>query len=154
MCKYAQNGVSESGHSDACLEPWLINLSSHRALTKKRHIIDSRTVIWCADCSYTLHILKLCLRKQKEQNQNFHIQFSQLWERSTELWGYFKNIIIAKGVATNQKFCITLLSWLWSCSHALCAGHHCERPFFLIQTSEKRVKCICVHACGWNFCVS
>ena len=52
---------------DVCLEPKLIDLSSHAALTKKRKISDRRAVIWCADHSYILYSFRVMHDGKKEE---------------------------------------------------------------------------------------
>ena len=86
---YAQNGIQES-HRDMHFWLYLVDLSSHAALTKKRKICDSRAFVYCGDRLYTPYTFELCLmekeeeeeeeeeeerrrREEKEQNRNFRV---------------------------------------------------------------------------------
>ena len=69
VSNYAQNGIHKS-HCDVCFGPYLIDLSSHVALTKKRKISDSRAFIWCAQIVRICCILfELCLMKKKKEEE-------------------------------------------------------------------------------------
>ena len=76
-CKYTQNGVLERD-CDACFEASLTDLSCYVALTEKRRISDSRTVIWCLDRLYTLYTGQLlsygCAKKERKRRKQRKIE--------------------------------------------------------------------------------
>ena len=67
----------------------ITNCSSYAALNQKRNISGSRAVIWYADHLYTPYNFEFCGRKRREQNQNFHIQFSLVFKGFIQLGIHF-----------------------------------------------------------------
>ena len=63
---------------EVCLDPVLTDLNLYAALTKKRIISDSRTVIWCADRSCMSYTFEICLREQNKKERRTKSKFSNL----------------------------------------------------------------------------